>query len=96
MLQMRTKFERITNTAKSAQPQRPKSSFLDPQQPNEEYKETKSLEATNPEIEPTCSLAPASLLGFVKLYLLNVYLQSLSFFLIASTTFSNLDIEEDL
>jgi hypothetical protein len=46
--QQLTKFERNTNTAKSAHPQRPKSSFLDPQQPKEEYKETKSLTATNP------------------------------------------------
>jgi hypothetical protein len=47
--QQLTKFERNTKQGKKyAQPQRPKSSFLDPQQPNEEYKETKSLKATNP------------------------------------------------
>jgi hypothetical protein len=48
------------------------------------------------EIGPICSLGPASSLGFLKLSLLNVYLQSLSFFLIASKALSNLDIEKDL
>jgi hypothetical protein len=31
---------------------------------------------------PTCSLGPAYFLGFLKLYLFNVSLQSLSFFLL--------------
>jgi hypothetical protein len=43
----------------------------------------------------TCSLEPACLLGFLKLYLLDVSLKSLSFFLIASKALSNLDIGED-
>jgi hypothetical protein len=47
------------------------------------------------EMEPTCSPRPTYLLGFLKLYLLNVSLQSPSFFLIASKVFSNLDIRED-
>jgi hypothetical protein len=47
------------------------------------------------EIGLTYSLGLASLLGFLKLYLFNVPLQPLSFFLIASKAFSNLDIEED-
>jgi hypothetical protein len=46
---------------------------------------------------PTCSLnLLACLLGFLKLYIFNVSLQSLSFFLIASKALSNLDIKEDL
>ncbi len=47
------------------------------------------------EIRPTYSLGPTSLLGFLKLYLFKVSLQSLSLFLFASKTFSNLDIKED-
>jgi hypothetical protein len=43
----------------------------------------------------TCSLEPACLSDFLKLYLFNVSLQSLSFFLIASKALSNLDIGED-
>jgi hypothetical protein len=48
------------------------------------------------EIKPTYSLGLAFLLGFLKLYLFKVSLQSLSFFLIASKALSNLDIGEDL
>jgi hypothetical protein len=44
---------------------------------------------------PTCSLGPAYVLGFLKLYLLNVSLQSLSFLLITSKAFLNSDIKED-
>jgi hypothetical protein len=47
------------------------------------------------EIRLTCSLGPTFLLGFLKLYLLNVSLQSFSFFFIASKAFSKLDIGED-
>jgi len=43
----------------------------------------------------TCSLEPAYLLGFLKLYILSVSLQSLLFFLIASKALLNLDIRED-
>jgi hypothetical protein len=43
----------------------------------------------------TCSLGPTSFLGFLKVYLLKVSLESLSFFLIPSKVFSNLDIEKD-
>jgi hypothetical protein len=48
------------------------------------------------EIGPTCSLALAYFWGFLNLYFLNVSLQSLSFFLIASKAFSNLDNGKDL
>ncbi len=48
------------------------------------------------EIEPTCSLVPTSLLGFLELYFLKKNLQFLSFFLIASKAFSNLNNGEDL
>jgi hypothetical protein len=48
------------------------------------------------EIRPTCSLVLAFLLGFLKLCLFKVSLQSLSFFLITSKDFSNLDNGEDL
>jgi hypothetical protein len=48
------------------------------------------------EIESTCSLGPASFLGFLKQYLLKVFLESFLFFLITSKAFSNLDIGEDL
>jgi hypothetical protein len=44
----------------------------------------------------TCSLGLPTLLGFLKLYLFNVSLQSLSFFLIASKALSNLNTREDL
>jgi hypothetical protein len=47
------------------------------------------------EIGLTCSLEPTSLLGFLKLYLLKVFLHSFSFFKIASNVFLDLDIEED-
>jgi hypothetical protein len=47
------------------------------------------------EMESTCSPRPTYLLGFLKLYLLNVSLQFPLFFLIASKVFSNLDIRED-
>jgi hypothetical protein len=43
----------------------------------------------------TCSLEHTYLLGFLKLYLFNISLQSFSFFLIASKALSNLDIRED-
>jgi hypothetical protein len=47
-------------------------------------------------IGPTCSLVPASLLGFLKLHFLKASLQFPLFFLIASKALSNLDNEIDL
>jgi hypothetical protein len=47
-------------------------------------------------IELISSLGLAYFMGFLNLYLLKVSLQSLSFVLIASKAFSNLDIEKDL
>jgi hypothetical protein len=44
---------------------------------------------------PTCSLGLAYVIGFLKLYLLNVCLQSFSFLLITSKALLNLDIKED-
>jgi hypothetical protein len=55
------------------------------------------LSSSESEIEmgPTYSLGLAYVLGFLKLYILNVSLQSFSFFLITSKSLSNLDIGED-